>query len=462
MKKISCFFLLLLSATQGCQNVYYLKQIRENKPAALVQRESILPEFSRDVLKNGLQIFVSENHELPIVQVAFASKFAAAFDPPQKAGLTNLLFSMLNEGAGPFNSLQFADEVAQLGTDMKIGVDDDVSTISYPIAKENLRQSVSLLSLMIRKPHFFVQDFNRQKANMQNSISAAEASASYVANRAFKKAIYANAAYPYAHASEGSIKSLARINVRDVRESYEKNLKANNSALIFSGDITLLEAKKLAEDFFADFAAGKVKPPHFPPLTEQKKAHIILVDRKDSEQSILLVGRPLARVGENMNPSYSVLNQILGGAFNSRLNLKLREEKTWTYGVNSRFEALKGLGPLYIKSAIQNPYAADALAETQKEFALLREQAVSQDELDLAKNTLVFSFPSIFENNQGCTQAATKLFAYDLALEHYATWINKIKLVTASDLQKAAIEALDFSKMTVVIVGDNFGKLPKP
>jgi len=430
---------------------------REQKPAPLPIQNAVLPTFERIELDNGLTLMLCENHNLPLVQVAFATRAGSAVDPIDLPGLANISMSMLDEGAGNLNAMQFADQVALLGTAMSVVAGSDSSTISYPVTTENLAQSLTLLASMILTPTLNQQDFKRvQKASIDD-LESSLASPSFAALSKFSEVAYGSK-YPYGHLPSGNVQSLKKISLADVKSFFAKNVGVNNSAIILVGDITQEKAKELANSAFAQFTHKVPEAKIFPRLPSPGDMNLVRIDRKNSQQTTLLLGKPLASMKKEPSAAMELLNQILGGAFNSRLNLNLRERKTWTYGVSSQLVAKKGIGPLVISSNIQNPYALQAISEIRKEFVKLKTERIGEDELSLAKNSLSLSLPGQFESNAGRMSKAVELFVYDLPLDYYQQLMLKIPEVTAVDLAEEAQTALNERGWTVVAVGDFEGK----
>jgi zinc protease len=171
-------------------------------------------------------------------------------------------------------------------------------------------------------------------------------------------------------------------------------------------------------------------------------------------QTQIRVARPLLAVGDPDEPAMTVMNQILGGMFTSRLNLKLREEKQWTYGAFSQFDARTGPGPFVLGADVQTPSTGDALKEIFDQLDTLKTGGVTEAELALGKQNFVKSIPGLFSLPPLQVDVATDLFALGLPLDHYSTQLTAINAVTVEAVNKAAQRAIVKEDFVVVLVGD--------
>lgn len=413
-----------------------------------------LPTFEKATLKNGLTVLVAREPALPIVEVSMVVRGGGLNESAREAGLAALTYDMLDEGAGDMDALALADAIAALGTSVQVWSGREAGGLGLQLLKRNLNDGVDLLALMVQKPRFENDDFERIKARHLSSLKSKAGNPRAVASDVFALTMYGEQ-HAYGWPSSGTEQTVAKLNARRAKKFWSDIAGPKAAALVFAGDITLEDATKLAEEHFGKWR-GRAQPPKAPkdpkPLG---KTTLRLVDFPGTPQTVVVVGRPLVKKGDPDEPALLVFNQVLGGMFSSRLNLNLREAKGWTYGAWSAVDPRAGVGPFQAGAGIKTEHTADALAEVFKEFEALKTNGVKGDEeLNAAKANYVKSLPGRFETLGDLASAAGSLFMYDLPMDYYAKLPERITAVTAEDVKKAAERALVKDDMAVILVGD--------
>lgn len=457
MKKSIAFLLLPLFACQTIKHTEVDQSFRKYQPKASDPVVTRLPRFSTFELENGLKVYVATDKSLPIAQVKMVFKAGSAYDPKHKAGTAGLSYNMLTQGAASYDALGFEKEFAKLGTIApSVSVTQDSASLTIPVLRSNLKQATRLLSLCIKAPHYHSKDFTRLRERAVTGLDASISDPRSVATEAFFAAAYGNS-HPYGHLARGTKRSVGQITLDDVRRYWHNHVRSENAALIFTGDVTVNQAKALAKEFFKHwhlYAPAQAKLSQDWTLKSLSKNQIKLINRPHASQTFVMLGKPLIKVGNPNYPIYEILNQIAGGLFSSRINLNLREGKGWTYGVGSYVNPLVHEGPFILMTSIQVPYGALGIGEIFSEFAQLREKLISPSELDLAKNSSILSFAGNFSTIQGTANMAESLFTYDLQTNYYSEWLKQMQAVSAEDVKRAAQTMLNANDQTVIAVGD--------
>lgn len=425
---------------------------RDARPAAGAPADPVLPTFQRAQLKNGLTVIVAEEHALPIVDMRVVVLAGSVVETPAEAGLAALTFDLLDEGAGEYNALSLADAFAKLGTEVGISSGVESGTLSLSVLKRNADEGLGLLSTLVQKPTFGADDFERVKEQRLSQLKQRVGNPGVVSSDVFYRGAY-GMQHPYGKPSVGTLSSLQGLSHKRVKKFWTDFAGPANTAVVFAGDVTLDEATALAQQHFGMWR-GKAKRPKVPVDPPATKLSIQLVDFPGAPQTIVRIGRPLLKKGDPDEASILMMNQILGGMFSSRLNMKLREEKRWTYGASSSAQAMRAKGPLMAGAGIERQHTAAALNEFFAEFAKMSETPVSEEELGKAKDNYIKSLPGLFETVGATAGAASGLFVYDLPLDYYATRPEVIAGVTTSDVQAAAVRALVKDEMVIVLTGD--------
>lgn len=412
-----------------------------------------LPTFQVTAAKNGLQVIVVEDHQVPVVAIGFVARAGVAHEPEKDAGLAALAYDMLDEGAGQLGAVQLAEALQDVGASLEADAGRDSGLLSLEVTKPNLARAIELLALIVQKPTFAAADFARVQQRHVATLAAQQGDPRIVARDAFAAAAY-GAQHPYGRPEDGTPASVERLTARQAKKLWTDRVGPKTAALVLVGDVTLEEAKALADQHFGRWR-GSAKPPPPPKDTAPKGGlKVVLIDAPGAPQTLLRIGRPVAAAPDPKEAALLVFNEILGGAFSSRLNMKLREEKQWSYGAFSVVDLRRGKGPFLAGSAVVTPATAEAVAEVLAQFDALRAAPPTDAELALAKDGLAKSATGVFGSYAQQVAAAARLFALDLPPDHYQALFAAVPAVTAADVQQAAERVLVRDDLVVVLVGD--------
>jgi len=426
---------------------------RTKKPSAGPPRPLVLPKIQRASLKNGLKVMLAEYHQLPIVQLNLVVQTGTAADPPQKAGVGTLTMRMLDEGTRKRTALQIADELDFIGANLFSSASYDGCFVGLQTLKEHLSTAVDIYSDVILHPTFPQQEFERVKKELLTSLIQQRDQPAAVATRVFATRLYGEE-HPYGRPNDGTEASVTQITVQDLKDFYEKYARPNNATLIVVGDVTLKELLPTLERHFGSWERKTVPEVKIPEISAETKPMIFLVDKPQAAQSQIRIGH----VGlPRSTPDYFpvvVMNTILGGGFNSRLNWNLREQKGYTYGTGSSFQFRKGAGPFTTTGGFRTDVTDKSVVESLKEINRLKTEEVSESDLRFAKDFLIRSLPRGFETpGQIANQLAT-LVLYQLPDDYFETYTKNVEAVTAADVKRVAEKYLRPDSMLIAIVGD--------
>ena len=195
----------------------------------------------------------------------------------------------------------------------------------------------------------------------------------------------------------------------------------------------------------------RVSPPSLP---EPRGGEVVLIDRPGSPQAEIRVATVGVPYGTSDHHAIIVANAILGGLFNSRINMNLREDKGWTYGARSGFRFRRGAGPFIARTAVETAVTADAFKEMLAEIEGMRDALVSADELSLAKNALTLSLPLQFETAAQVAGKVSRQRIYDLPEDYWETYRERIEAVTPEQIRSVCQTYLDPDRLTLMAVTD--------
>ena len=426
---------------------------RASRPELGPEPDLVLPTFERTVLDNGLVVMAARLDRLPLVAFQLVTRGGAALDPAGAAGLGNMVYGMLDEGAGDLDALAFSDAVADLGASFGAGADRDRGTVSISGLSRHASRLASLLADAVRRPRLAEADFARLKAKTLAGIQARLASPQGLAFLRLPALIYGED-HPLGHPVTGSSASVAGITVEQVRAHHGRLLDPRRSAFVAVGDITLEEAVALARQHLGDWTAPEAGTLDVPPVKATPRERIVFVDKPKSPQTMAVLGRPLFGRGHPDEDALRLANIVFGGSFSSRLNMNLREDKGYTYGAGSQVAFRDGVGVFVAYAALQRAFSAPGVAEFFVELEQLDDEPISAEELDRVKDGFIRGLPGDFQGVSNLAGAAGEIFAYDLPLDHYARLSSRIAATDLDAVRAAADAYLNGEVLAVLLVGD--------
>ncbi|MFL5403855.1 MAG: M16 family metallopeptidase [Gemmatimonadales bacterium] len=415
-----------------------------------------IPPVQRSALPNGFELYVIEQHEVPVVQLVLSVKGGGRADQDHP-GLASFTAGMLDEGADTLDAFGIAAQAAYLGADLNTGADWDRSLVSLKVPARNLVPAVDLMATVVLDPSFRSRDVNRQRDLRLAAILQQRDRPDVVASLAFNALVFPGG-HPYHQPLTGDSAATASLDSALVREFYRRSFRPDRASMILSGDITLEQARRIVTRAFGRWktdpavaALAQSRPraaPPSPPTT------VYLVDKPGAAQSVIAIGNPGV---ERLSPDYyalQVMNVLLGGSFSSRLNQNLRETKGYTYGAGSGFEYRPLPGPFVAQAAVRSDVTDSSLVEFFREFKRIRDSVVPDDELRRAKAFIALQLPGEFETAGDLAGKLSRLLVFGLPLEYYRDYIPHIMRVTAADVQRVARKYVRPNRVSVVVVGD--------
>ena len=434
---------------------------RESPPAPGPLRPFVIPRVQELRLANGMRVVVVERHTLPVVAAQLLVDAGSIHEPQEKNGLAALTASLLGEGTRTLTATQFAERMEALGAQFNSSAGYNTAGIGLSAMKETFPQAFALAASTVTDPGFREADFARTRTRSIAAYAQSQANVQGVASLIFNRALFEPSA-PYSRRSGGTRASLSGITRDDVVGWHRTMFSPRNATLLLVGDITVPEARRLAEQHF-----GKWSTPAAPrtavknPVRAASGTRVILVDRPGSVQSAVYVGH--ASIGRS-DPDFfrmMALNHVLGGGAVARLNKSLREKHGWTYGAYSGVNAMHGVGTFAMTSAVRTNATDSALVEAIREYRRIGQEPVPADELKGALANMVASFPNSVQTVQELAGRMETVLVYGLPLDYYSTYRERIAAVTGQDVAQAAKKHLRPDALTVVVVGD-LSKIEQP
>lgn len=412
-----------------------------------------LPPIDRRTLPNGLQVWIVEMHEVPVVDIAVVVKSGAAADPVGRYGLAHFTAAMLDEGAGAYDALQLSDAIDFLGASVSTAAGFDSSTVQLHTPASRLAQALPLLADVVMRPRFADADVARVRKERLTALVQARDNPSSLASAAFARIVF-GAAHRYGTLTMGTQASNTAVTGADLRAFHGAHYRPGNTTLIIAGDVRAATLVPLVEQSFGSWSPGRAAPvPALPAVTPPAARQVYLVDKPGAAQSQIRIGS----VGvARSTPDYFVLrvmNTMLGGSFSSRLNQNLREEHGYTYGASSSFDMRSTPGPFVAGAGVQTDKTVESLREFFNELNGMREPTPAA-ELTRVRNLEALSFPGDFETTSDMTGRLTEMAVYGLEPTFFAEFVPRIEAVTGQDIGRVVRQYITPDTFVVIVVGD--------
>lgn len=420
-------------------------------PAA---RAVVPPHVVHFRLANGVAVHVVERRTLPVVELLVVVPAGGETDPIDRAGRAWMAGELFAEGTRRRDARSFADEVDTLGASFHARAGWDDIALSLHVLRPRLEPALELLAEALLEPAFDEGAFAQKQRERLASLLQEKSDP-----RALAATTFARTAYPTGHAYArplaGTAETVAALTPADPRNLYHQWCTAAEAHVVVAGDVSAAEIAPLLERALAGWhtapAPHRTAPPQ-PLLPERPQ--VVLVEKPGSPQAELRVGHPGVPRSTDAFFALSVLNTILGGAFTSRLNIRLREEKGYTYGVRSGFSYRHGPGPFLISTAVEAAATADSVSEILAELRRLREEPVAEAELERARRYLTLGLARGFESTSGVAEHVAEQVMYGLGSDWYARFGERVAAVDAAAVQAAARAHLHPDHATIVVVAD--------
>jgi zinc protease len=411
-------------------------------------------------LPNAIPLVVSEQRNLPLVVVGIVVDAGGRWDPPGRAGVANLTADLLTEGTTTRTAAKIKEEIDALGGSLNVDADADYAVLQLRVLKSDIATGLRLVSDILLRPVLADGELSRRKELVLAQIRAARDDPTHVAQLAFQEAVFGNG--PYGHAVEGTEASVTRITRSDVRDFYARYYRPSSAFIVVVGDVDVDEARTLFADAFGDWRGTAGAPPasHTAPAAA---ARLVRVDKPVTQAAIILGHRGVKR----SDPDYetlSVMNYILGGGgFSSRLMDSIRTKGGLAYSVSSFFSVSKDIGSFEIVMQTKNASVADAIGRTRAELERLRNDGVTDAEVDEAKRYLTGSFALRLDSMSEIARFLGQVATYGLGVDYADRYVERINAVTTADVQRVAQQYVRPDELTEVVVADlSQAALPPP
>jgi zinc protease len=421
-----------------------------------------VPAFYTKTLPNGIKVIGTENTEIPVVTVSIALKGGRLIEAADvsQAGLANMFASMMTDDTQNFTSEQISLELEKLGSSISVNSTQDAIVFNVQSLTKNLDKTLQLLEERMLRPKFTPETFQRLKRQLNESLTSSRTQATSVANNVFAKLSYGTNHLLGLPAS-GTTETIKNINLNNIQYYYDNFISSEDARVVVVGDIKESEIlPKLG--FLNQLPKKSYKLPTLAPAPSIEKTKVYIVDIPKAAQTEFRVGEVTDMKYDAFGNYYkaTLANYNLGAAFNSRININLREDKGWTYGARSNFSADKYTGGFTFSSGIRADATDSALYEVLKEIKEYATNGVKPEEITFMQKSIGQSDARNYETGIQKAIFLGRILEYDLPADFVAKQSQVRNTITKKEIDAISKTYLDVNKMNILLVGDKKKILP--
>ena len=429
---------------------------RSKEPATGSAMSLKLPPMQKVTLSNGLKIVLAERHSAPVVNFSLLVNGGYSSDATSALGTCSFAQRMLEEGTPTRDSLKIGEELESLSAEFSAGANLDFATVDLDALKANIDKSLEIYADLILHPAFPEKEFTRLQKDRLAAIQREKVTPNFMALRVMPSLLYGKD-HPYSGAflTTGTEATVSKMTRADLVKFHETWFKPNNATLLIVGDITLAEITPKLERLFASWKSGEVPKQNIPSAPEPGKDVVYLLDRPGSGQSLILAAQLAPAFNDPDQISLELVNDIFGGNFSSRINMNLREDKHWSYGVRSRLVPAKGERPYFSISPVQTDKTKESLVELIAEYKnIVGSKPITASELKDEQTNATLGLPGGFETVQQLSGAYGNILQYGLPDDYYNTFTQKALSATPDNANEIAKKYIQPGHLVWIVVGD--------
>ena len=432
-------------------NMSQPEPFRNQAPPPLAPRPLIIPNTRETQLANGMGLLVIEDTRLPLVSYRLGLRVGTAYDPPGLPGLTDLLAGLLPEGTESRSSREIAERVARMGASLTAGANSDYTIVAASALAPFQKEILELMAEIVLQPAFPEKEVELAKQNTKESLRQQRAQPSFLATEMVSRVMFGD--HPYALVAP-TPESIDRSTRAHFVEFHKAKFSPDNTVLIIVGNVKFDEVALRVESLFGDWKKGEPLSKSFPAPPVRYKRSAYLVDRAGSAQSnIVIANTGITRTSPDYFPML-IMHTVFGATASSRLFMNLREEKGYTYGAYSNLDARRTAGTFRATAEVRTPVTGDSLKEFFYELERIRNEPVTQQEINDAKSYLTGVFPIRLETQEGMIDQLVQIKMLGLPDDYLQNYRDRVQAVTIDEVQRVASQYVRPDRAAIIVVGD--------
>ncbi|SNS96773.1 Predicted Zn-dependent peptidase [Ekhidna lutea] len=419
---------------------------RSKLPEAATPRPINIGEYESFELKNGLKVFIIENHKLPRVSYNLLVDREPLLEE-DKVGYLGMVGQMMMRGTETRTKEQLDEEIDFIGASVFAG-----STNVFASGLSKYQEKIlELMTDVAFNPTFPEEELEKIRKQTLSGLASAKEDPGAIAGN-LNQALVFGKNHPYGEIQ--TEETTNNITVEDLKAYHSTYFKPNISYLAIVGDVDPKQMKKMVKTYFGSWEEGEVPMPSYETPQAPEKTKVGIVNRSASVQSVINITYPVVLpVGSEDAIKVRVMNQILGGSFSGKLNMNLREDKGYTYGSRSSLSSDELVSRFNANADVRNEVTDSAVVQMIYEMEQMRNGEITEEELELAKNSISGSFSQSLERPQTVANFALNTAIYNLPEDYYNTYLQKVQAVTIEDVKAIAQKYLSTEKAHINIVG---------
>ena len=421
-------------------------------PAPLVQ----VPEYWRADFDNGLKLIGTQSDEIPTVNMQIYIKGGHEMDAyePEKSGLAVLTAALMNESTQNYTSEEISEELRMIASSISVSGNRSETVIGVSTLSKNIERTMELLEEVLFRPAFNEADFNRVKQQQLEGIKASYQNPAAIANQVYSRLLYGDE-HIYSVPTSGLEETVSRIELADVQRFYDSYFSPEITEVVVVGDLSEEEALKHVS-FLSNWTPKNVELPVLPEPKPGDYTKVYLMDKVGAPQSEIRIGY-VSDLSYDATGEYfktTLMNYSLGGAFNSRINLNLREDKGWTYGARSGFSGNDRGSQFTASAGIKADATDSSVVEFIKEIKSFQENGITDDELTFMRNSIGQRDARRYETPFQKAGFLGNIIRYDLDGSYVDTQADIIKNISREEINALAQKHLHTDNIYILVVGD--------
>ena len=447
------------NAVEGAEykNLVYHKATdnfdRSKQPVAGPASPVKVPEYWTMNYPNGIKLIGTKSDEVPSVTIQLTVEAGHRYENKSQSGISNLLTSLMSESTTKHSAEAISEKLDMLGSSVNVSNNGQDIVVSISSLTKNLDSTLAIAKEIIFSPKFAQDEFDRVKKQRLESIANQVTQATTIANNVYSRLLYGNDNI-MSTSTMGTKETVTKLTLEDVKKYYQDNFSPTIASIVVVGDINQNEASaKLS--FFKEWKGNKIEHAAEPHLPAIEKTKIYFVNKDKAPQSEIRIGymaMPYDALGEYYRAS--IMNYILGGAFNSHINMNLREAKGWTYGARSGFTGNKYVGPFTASAGVRGNATDSSVVEFMKEIKNYSLKGITEEELEFTKNSITQSDALKYETPMQKAGFIKRLMDYNLDKSYVDKQNEILKAITKDEINAIAKHRLPYDNMVILVVGD--------
>jgi len=429
---------------------------RSQPPAPGKPEPLNLPAMQHATLSNGLKVVLAERHAAPLVNFSLIVDAGYASDTPKTEGLASLAGRMLEEGTATRSAAAISEAFESLGAEFGVNTNLDSANVNLNTLKATMPKALDVYADVIQHPAFAQNELERLKKDRLAAIAREKTTPTSMGMRVLPELVYgpghAYAAPISGNGTEASVNSVRRDDLVNYHRAW---FKPNNATLLVVGDTTLAEVTPLLEKAFSGWKPGAAPKKEIATVAPHDKPVVYLMDKPGAQQSVIYAAELASPSNAPDAVELGVVNNVFGGTFNSRINMNLREDKHWSYGVFSTLVPAVGQRLSLSLSPVQTDKTKESLHELVQEYAgVAGAKPITAAELSDAQANATLKLPGSFETSSQLAGYYGNIIRYKLPENYYNTYTGKVLAMTPAEANTLAARTIVPQHLVWLVVGD--------